>query len=94
MNRFVTCQIFSALTTALLLSSAASSAHAANLTTGAAGGPVCSPACPNGQVCKWAASGNGETICSSDVIVLSPCGLDRLCASDHGRRKGPRSFKR
>ena len=97
MNRFVTCQTFSALTAALLLSLAGSpvSAQGSSLTTGAAAGPVCTPACPAGQVCKWAASGNGETICSSDIISFPDCGSDPLCGVDKPhRRKGPRSLQR
>ena len=97
MNRFVPCQMFSALTTALLLSLVGSpvSAQAAGLTTGQAAGPICTPACPEGQVCKWAASGDGKTICSSDVISFPDCGSDPLCGADKPRRrKGPQSFKR
>lgn len=97
MKRFVTFQTVSAFTAVLLfgLTGGLASTQAAGLTAGQAAGPICTPACPKGQVCKWAASGNGDTICSSDVIVLPDCGSDPLCGLDKKRRRrGPQSFQR
>jgi hypothetical protein len=70
------------------------SAQAAKLKTSPAAGPICNPACPAGQICKWAASGNGATICSSDIISFPDCGNDPLCGLDKRRkRKGPSALQ-
>lgn len=97
MSRSVIRHTFSAFAVVALAAVFADSPSSAQSTlqTSPTAGPVCSPPCPAGQICKWAASGNGATICSSDIIVFDPDCKDPLCGLDNRRkRKGPSSFKR
>ena len=61
-------------------------------TAATAAAPVCEPKCPQGQVCAWAASGNGATVCKTPIIISCP-NDGPLCGADSHKRKGPGSYQ-
>ena len=47
---------------------------------------VCTPACPQGQICKW--GDNGQTFCGKPDIVINCPNNDPLCGIDDSNIPG------